>query len=135
MIILLKLLIPKIHVPLKLLISKIHSFTTLICKITYNTTDKVASFFARHQITSFHENMFKICQEIQELFFNDCLGKIEYCLNTISTSDNNTTAVSDIQIICKDYKDSFDFMSSHGASQNKVFYKKWTICGFTIIYN
>ena len=63
--------------------------------------------------------MFKICQEIQEFFFNDCLGKIEYCLNTISTSDNNTTSISDIQIICKDYKDSFDFMSSHGASQNK----------------
>jgi len=75
------------------------------------TTNKIVSFFARllSNYALSRKHVQNLYQEIQELFFNDCLGEIECCLNTISTSDNNKIVINKIQTICKNYKSSFDF--------------------------
>jgi len=74
------------------------------------TIDKIVSFFARllsnYALSQKHvQNLY---QEIQEIFFNDYLGEIECCLNTISISDNNKIVINKIQTICENYKNSFD---------------------------
>jgi len=83
------------------------------------TTDKIVSFFARllSNYLSLSKALFRkhvqnLYQEIQEFFFNDCLGEIECCLNTISTSNNNKIVINKIQTICENYKNSFYLMST-----------------------
>lgn len=60
----------------------------------------------------FLEIVQNLYQEIQELFFNDCLNIIEDCLNSVRISNDNKIVIDKIQSICKDFKHSFELMST-----------------------
>lgn len=78
------------------------------------TVDKVTTFFAK-LLSNYglpRNHVQNLYQEIQELFFNDCLGKIEEYLSFIPISDNNKNAIDRILSICKNFKYSFKLMST-----------------------
>lgn len=79
-----------------------------------NAMDNIASFFAKlssnYGLPRNHvQNLY---QDIQKLFFNDCLKQIEECINSTPSLDNNADFVHKIQSICQNYKKSFEVMST-----------------------
>lgn len=76
--------------------------------------NRIASFFAKlssnYGLPRNHvQNLY---QDIQELFFNNCLKQIKDCIDSIPTSDDTAAFVHKIQSICQDYKECFEIMST-----------------------
>jgi len=79
-----------------------------------NVINRIASFFAK-LLSNYglpRNHVQNLYQDIQELFFNNCLKQIKDCIDSIPILDDTAAFVHKIQSICQDYKECFEIMST-----------------------